>query len=62
VKPLKFGDTRIIAAYREFLQTRAHFEIRSVDRGTLLDAAHLRGQLNLRFPDAIHAATAIRAQ
>ncbi len=62
VKPLKFGDQRIITVYQEFLQAREHFEIRPVDRATLVDAAQLRGQLNLRFPDAIHAATARRAQ
>lgn len=59
VKPLMDGNLEIQAAYQQALQNSEGFEVVSVSRDVLIEAARLRAVANFRLPDAIHGATAI---
>jgi predicted nucleic acid-binding protein len=61
VKPFADRDVVAIAAYLSFLAGRKELPVLPVSRGVLLDAARLRSELHIKFPDAIHIATAISA-
>ena len=60
VKPLRDGNTAIEMQYRELLDAHA---VRLLDASYQVfeDAARLRAASGLKTPDAIHAATALRA-
>lgn len=60
VFPFRTGDTAAVADYETAL-FRSELRLLSVHQGVLLTAARLRATLNLRTPDAIHAATALEA-
>ena len=60
VKPLREGNREIEMQYRELFTSNA---VRLLDASYQVfeDAARLRAQTGLRTPDALHAATALRA-
>ena len=60
VKPLRDGNTEIEAQYRELFASNA---VRMLDASheVFEDAARIRAETGLRTPDAIHAASAMRA-
>ena len=60
VKPLRDGNTEIEMQYRELFEANA---VRFLDAsyGVFEHAARLRAVARLTTPDAIHAATALRA-
>ena len=61
VKPLRDGNTEIESQYRELFGSNA---VRLLDASYQVfeDAASIRAETGLKTPDAIHAATAIRAE
>ena len=61
VKPLRDGNTEIEMQYRELFEAGG---VRLLDPSHQVfeDAARLRASTRLRTPDAIHAATALRAR
>lgn len=58
VKPLLDHHAEREAAYRQVLQSTASLLVVPVSRAVLIAAAHLRAEVNLKLPDAIHVATA----
>ena len=60
VKPLRDGNTEIESQYRELFAANG---VRLLDASYQVfeDAARLRAETGLRMPDALHAATALRA-
>ena len=60
VKPIRDGNTEIELPYRELFASNA---VRLLDASYQVfeDAARLRAETGLKTPDALHAATAIRA-
>ncbi len=60
VKPLRDGNTEIELQYRELFASNA---VRLLDASyqVFADAALLRAETALKTPDALHAATALRA-
>ena len=60
MKPLRDGNTEIEAQYRELFASNA---VRLLDASyqVLENTARLRAKTGLKTPDAIHAATALRA-
>ena len=60
VKPLREGNREIEMQYRELFASNA---VRLLDASSQVfeDAAHLPAETGLRTPDALHAATALRA-
>ena len=60
VKPLQVGNTEIEMQYRELFASHA---VRLLDApyAVFYDAARLRAQTGVKIPDALHAATALRA-
>ena len=61
-KPFKENMSDIIFKYRRALESDGIVQLIPASRATFLRAAMLRGQLGLKTPDAIHAATAIESQ
>ena len=61
VKPYQDQDLAQQARYKKAIANRQHFFIMPVLRDLLIDAAEVRAKTQLKLPDAIHAATAIRA-
>jgi predicted nucleic acid-binding protein len=59
VKPLRVGDMRIKAAYEQAL-LRSGARLIQITRDIIVDAAGIRAGTNIKLPDAIHAATALR--
>lgn len=60
VKPLRDGNTDIEMQYRELFEANA-VRFLDVSYPVFEDAARLRAMARLATPDAIHAATALRA-
>ena len=60
VKPLREGNTEIEMQYRELFASNS---VRLLDASYQVfeDAARLRAETGLKTPDALHAATALRA-
>ena len=60
VKPIRDGNTEIELQYRELFASNV---VRLLDASyqVFADAAHLRAETALKTPDALHAATALRA-
>lgn len=59
VRPLKLDRDDLFGIYEELPQPSPGLTVSPIDRATLVAAAHLRTQLGLRLPDAIHVATAL---
>ena len=60
VKPLQVGNTEIEVQYRELFASNA-VSLLDAPYGVFEDAARLRARTGLKIPDALHAATALRA-
>ena len=60
VKPLRDGNTEIEAQYRELFGANA-VRLLEASYSVFEDAARLRAETGLTIPDALHAATALRA-
>lgn len=58
VLPIRNADDELIETYKQVL-SGSQIECRPISNAILLEAARLRATLNLKTPDAIHAATAI---
>jgi predicted nucleic acid-binding protein len=61
VKPLRDRDEFLIGVYRHVLLGTKGLECHEIGREILSLAAQVRADRRLKTPDAIHAATAIRA-
>ena len=60
VKPLRDGNTEIESQYRELFASNAVRQLDASDQ-VFEDAARLRAATDLKIPDALHAATSLRA-
>ena len=60
VKPLQVGNTEIEMQYREVFASNA-MRLLEASYAVFDDAARLRAESGLKLPDALHAATALRA-
>lgn len=60
IVPLRNGDDELVEDYRTVLEQTEVVMI-PITTEVLFEAARLRSRLNLKTPDAIHAATAISA-
>jgi predicted nucleic acid-binding protein len=61
VKPLRDGDTTLVAAYSDLFETTDGLHLVSVNAAVARRAADLRARYNLKTPDALHVATALEA-
>ena len=59
IKPLKVGDITTANTFRTVLRRTPDVQMIPITQAVLEEAANLRATLNLRTPDAIHAATAL---
>ena len=60
VMPFKTQNTALIAAFNAILRDAPDVQMVPITRSVLEEAALLRATLNLKTPDALHAATAIQ--
>ncbi|MBF2090300.1 MAG: type II toxin-antitoxin system VapC family toxin [Synechococcales cyanobacterium K44_A2020_017] len=60
VKPYRDQDLAQQARYKKAIANRQNFFIVPILRDLLIDAAEVRANTQLKLPDAIHAATALR--
>ena len=60
VKPIRDGNTEIEMQYRELFEANA-VRLLEASYAVFEDAARLRAETGLATPDALHAATALRA-
>lgn len=61
VLPLKQGNTALASEYWDLLTNSANMQLISIDPETAKVAADLRARYNLRTPEALQLAAAIRA-
>jgi predicted nucleic acid-binding protein len=61
VKPVQAGDTKLEQIFRQLLLASAEIQLFPISLPILEQAIYLRSTLNLKSPDAIHAATALSA-
>ena len=61
VKPYRSGDAELAARYEAFLTQSRGLTLLSPDRQILHTAAHLRAARQVKTPDALQLATALRA-
>jgi predicted nucleic acid-binding protein len=61
IKPCRDQNLEQQARYKKVIANRKNFFIVPVLRDLLIDAAAIRARTRLKLPDAIHAATALRA-
>lgn len=60
--PAQDDDSELVEAYKQLLNDGPNMEVRPVTRETLIQSALLRvGRPGLKLPDAVHCATALRA-
>lgn len=62
VKPIQNGNTAQQDIYKQAISSTSTLQVVPVQRDVLIEAATLRATVNLKLPDAIHAATAISTQ
>jgi len=62
VKPLQNQDLVQQAIYKEFIRSSQQLSVIPVSCDILIEAARLRASVNIKLPDAIHAATALLIQ
>jgi predicted nucleic acid-binding protein len=61
VMPLKVGNAAVAATFRSVVLKSPDVQAAPITRAVLEAAARLRATVGLKTPDAIHAATALRA-
>ena len=59
VKPLQLGDSLLVQLYRDLLTAAQETRLTPISSPIIERAAQLRATVNLKTPDAIHAATAL---
>ncbi|NEP85081.1 MAG: type II toxin-antitoxin system VapC family toxin [Okeania sp. SIO3B3] len=59
VKPLIDNNAKVCSVYENAIQSSQVLEVVPINRTILRESARLRSTINIRLPDAIHAATAI---
>ncbi|MDQ6644601.1 MAG: PIN domain-containing protein [Chloroflexota bacterium] len=59
VKPLKVGDETTAAMFRIILRHSPDVHMLPITQAILEEAANFRAAMNLKTPDALHAATAL---
>jgi predicted nucleic acid-binding protein len=59
VLPFKVGRADLVQAYRDFFAKAPQLTMVSISVALAEQAAHLRGQFNLRLPDALQIAAAL---
>ncbi|MGB3299444.1 MAG: PIN domain-containing protein [Phormidesmis sp.] len=62
VKPCRDRDLEQQVRYKKAIANRKNFFVMPVLRDLLIDAAEVRAKTQLKLPDAIHAATALRTK
>ncbi|MGK7903294.1 MAG: type II toxin-antitoxin system VapC family toxin [Hormoscilla sp.] len=62
VKPIKERNLAQQATYKQTIRNSLKLSVIPVRREVLVQAAELRAAVNLKLPDAIHAATALLTQ
>ena len=62
VKPIQRGSSAQQDLYKQTISNTSTLQVLPVQRNVLIEAARLRATVNLKLPDAIHAATAILTQ
>ena len=62
VKPCQDRDLAQQVRYKKAIANRKNFFVMPVLRDLLIDAADVRAKTQLKLPDAIHAATALRTK
>ncbi|MBI5670383.1 MAG: type II toxin-antitoxin system VapC family toxin [Chloroflexi bacterium] len=61
-QPIQQSRTDLQQKYLGILLSSNHLALLPVDAATAESAAHLRARYNLRTPDALHVATALKSQ
>lgn len=59
VKPVKDSNQAAVDGFKHHIQSSESMQVCPVSREILIRSAHVRNELNLKLPDAIHMATAI---
>ncbi|NDJ22721.1 PIN domain-containing protein [Nostoc sp. B(2019)] len=62
VKPFQNQDLAQQKTYKQFISNSRNLTVIPVSRQVLIEAAQLRASVNIKLPDAIHAATALLSQ
>ncbi|MBT9317424.1 type II toxin-antitoxin system VapC family toxin [Leptothoe spongobia] len=62
VQPCRDGNPDQQALYKKAIVNRKNFLVVPIFRDLLIDAASIRGNTQLKLPDAIHTATALKAE
>jgi predicted nucleic acid-binding protein len=62
VKPFQNQDLIQQATYKQVISSSQNLSVIPVNRQILIEAAKLRANVNIKLPDAIHAATALLTQ
>lgn len=62
VQPCRDRNLDQQALYKKAIVNRQNFLVVPIFRDLLIDAANIRGLTQLKLPDAIHAATALRSE
>ena len=62
VMPLKLGNLQLAQLYETHLTSHAGLKCLALSREVLIQAAHLRADLNIKLPDAIHVASALLSE
>lgn len=60
VKPMQRDDTEQQTICEQFIKSTDHLLVVPISRSILMEAAQVRADTQLKLPDAIHAATALR--
>ncbi|MHC5736342.1 type II toxin-antitoxin system VapC family toxin [Nostoc sp.] len=62
VKPVQNHDLAQQTTYQQLIINSQNLRVIPVSRQVLIEAAQLRASINIKLPDAIHAATALLTQ
>lgn len=62
VKPFQNQDLAKQTIYKQLISNSQNLTVIPVNRDVLIEAARLRANVNIKLPDAIHAATALLTQ
>lgn len=62
VKPFQNQDLAQQTTYKQLIINSQNLTVIPVNRQVLIEAAQLRASINIKLPDAIHAATALLTQ
>lgn len=62
VKPFQNQDLAKQTTYKQLISSSQYLTVIPVSRDVLIEAARLRASVNIKLPDAIHAATALLTQ